>query len=242
MSKKVALVTGGTGGIGTAICQQLIKDGYAVATTFYRSNLLEAWLAEEKLDVTTSRCDVTDWESCQAMAQEITDKLGPVDILVNNAGITSDSTFRKMTPEMWNNVINTNLNSVFYVTKQFIDSMLERQFGRIINISSVNGQKGQFGQANYSAAKAGLHGFTKALAQESIRKGVTVNTISPGYVGTKMVKKIAQEVQDKITATIPAGRFAEPAEIARIVSFLADDNAGYITGANFSANGGLHMY
>ncbi len=242
MTKKVALVTGGTGGIGTAICQQLLNDGYAVATTFYRQQLIDQWLADEKLDVFASRCDITNWESCQAMAKEVTDKLGPVDVLVNNAGITSDATFRKMTPDIWNNVINTNLNSVFYVTKQFFDSMLERQYGRIINISSVNGQKGQFGQTNYSAAKAGIHGFSKALAQEAIRKGVTVNTVSPGYVATKMVKQIPQEVQDKITSTIPAGRFAEPLEIARIVGFLADENAGYITGANFSANGGLHMY
>lgn len=242
MSKKVALVTGGTGGIGTAICQQLLADGFAVAVTFVRQNNIDNWMASEKLDVYPSRCDVGSWESCEAMAKEVTDKLGTVSVLVNNAGITQDGTFRRMTSEAWHKVINTNLNSVFNVTKQFFDSMVDNKYGRIINISSVNGQKGQFGQTNYSAAKAGMHGFTKALAQEAIAKGITVNTVSPGYVGTPMVKKIDEAVQQKIIATIPAGRFAEPEEIARVVSFLASDNAGYITGADFSCNGGLHMY
>ena len=244
MPKKIALVTGGMGGIGTAICRRLHDNGYTVATTSNSNKeKADAWLKEEGTrKFHTYTCDVSDWNSCVAMKEKITADLGEVDILVNNAGITRDATFKKMTPDMWLDVISTNLNSVFYVCKQFVEGMMERQFGRVINISSVNGQKGQFGQTNYSAAKAGIHGFTKALAQETVRKGVTVNTISPGYIGTKMVLAMDEKVQDQIRGMIPLGRFGEPEEMARIVSFLAADDAGFITGANISANGGQHMF
>ena len=244
MSKKIALVTGGTGGIGTSICQRLDDDGFtAVTTTYMNEEKSQRWLkANEGRRFFTYHCDVTKWEDCVALKDIILKEFGQLDVLVNNAGITRDASFRKMTPEMWRDVLSTNLDSVFNVTRQFIDGMVERKFGRIINISSVNGQKGQFGQTNYSAAKAGMHGFTKALAQEVVKKGVTVNTISPGYIATDMVKAMPEDVQDKIRAVIPAGRFGEPSEIARVVSFLAADDAGFITGANFSANGGQHMY
>ena len=244
MSKKIALITGGTGGIGTAICKRLDDDGYtAVATTYMNEEKSKRWLeANKDRNFHTFYCDVTKWDDCVKMKEAILGEFGQVDVLVNNAGITRDGVFKKMTPDMWGDVLSTNLDSVFNVTRQFIDGMIERNYGRIINISSVNGQKGQFGQVNYSAAKAGMHGFTKALAQEVVKKGVTVNTISPGYIGTEMVRAMSEEVQDKIRAQIPVGRFGEPEEIARVVSFLADDNAGFITGANFSANGGQHMF
>ena len=247
MTQKKALVTGGLGGIGTAISRHLMEQGYTVLPTYSRNGpRLENWLKKQKADGYEGfhpySCDVTKWESCAQLKETIEKDLGGVDIVVNNAGITRDSVFKKMTPQMWDEVIFTNLSSVFYVTRQFVDGMVERGFGRVINISSVNGQKGQFGQTNYSAAKAGIHGFTKALAQEVVKKGVTVNTVSPGYIGTEMVLAIAEEVQDKIRAQIPVGRFGEPAEIARIVGFLAADDAGFITGANISANGGQHMF
>ena len=247
MTQKKALVTGGLGGIGTAISRHLMEQGYTVLPTYSRNGpRLENWLKKQKEDGYEGfhpySCDVTKWESCAQLKETIEKDLGGVDIVVNNAGITRDSVFKKMTPQMWDEVILTNLSSVFYVTRQFVDGMVERGFGRVINISSVNGQKGQFGQTNYSAAKAGIHGFTKALAQEVVKKGVTVNTVSPGYIGTEMVLAIAEEVQDKIRAQIPVGRFGEPAEIARIVGFLAADDAGFITGANISANGGQHMF
>lgn len=245
MTKQVALVTGGMGGIGTAICRRLYDDGFTVATTKSSANgdRKEKWLRQEKpRDFHVFSCNVADWDSCTALAEKVTATLGAVDVLVNNAGITRDATFKKMTPTMWREVMATNLDGVFNVSKQFVPTMSERGFGRVINISSVNGQKGQFGQTNYSAAKAGMHGFTKALAQEVVRKGVTVNTISPGYIGTDMVLAMAETVQDKIRAEIPVGRFGTPEEIARIVSFLASDDAGFITGANISANGGQHMF
>jgi len=184
--------------------------------------------------------DVGDWSSTRA-AFEKTAEIGPIDVLVNNAGITRDSTFRKMALDDWLSVINTNLNSVFHVTKQVIDGMIERKWGRIINISSVNGEKGQFGQTNYSAAKAGLHGFTMALAREVARNGVTVNTVAPGYIGTEMVSTMRKEVVDKIVSQIPVGRLGTVEEIASIVGWLASDDAGFTTGAEFSCNGGLHM-
>ncbi|MCH9705185.1 MAG: acetoacetyl-CoA reductase [Proteobacteria bacterium] len=244
MTKRIALVTGGTGGIGTAICQQLHDDGFtAVATTYMNEEKSKRWLlAQEERKFYTFPCDVTKWEDCLVLKEMVLKEFGQVDVLVNNAGITRDGMFKKMTPEMWRDVLATNLDSVFNVTRQFVDGMVERGFGRIINISSVNGQKGQFGQTNYSAAKAGMHGFTKALAQEVVKKGVTVNTISPGYIGTEMVRAIAEEVQEKIRAQIPMGRFGEPEEIAHMVSFLAGDKSAFTTGANFSVNGGQHMY
>ncbi|MBE8158717.1 MAG: acetoacetyl-CoA reductase [Betaproteobacteria bacterium] len=245
--KKTALVTGGLGGIGTAICRRLHKAGYAVAATYvHNGERLEKWLDKQKADGYEGfypyLCDISRWENCVALREKIDADLGGVDILVNNAGITRDAVFRKMTPQMWDEVITTNLSGAFYITRQFLDGMAARGFGRIINISSVNGQKGQFGQTNYSAAKAGLHGFTKALAQETAKKGVTVNTISPGYIGTDMVMAVAEEVREKIVAQIPVGRFGSPDEIARVVEFLASEESGFITGANISANGGQHMF
>ncbi|MGI9296938.1 MAG: acetoacetyl-CoA reductase [Gammaproteobacteria bacterium] len=247
MTKRTALVTGGLGGIGTAICRRLHREGYAVATTYVHNGArLDKWLAARRAEGCDGfhpySCDVSRWDECVALGEKVERDLGGADILVNNAGITRDATFRKMTPQMWDEVIATNLNSVFYVGRQFVEGMMKRGFGRIINISSVNAQKGQFGQANYSAAKAGMHGLTKALAQEVVRKGVTVNTISPGYIGTDMVMAVAEEVREKIRAQIPAGRFGEPDEIARIVAFLASEKSGFITGANIAANGGQHMF
>lgn len=243
MTKKTALVTGGMGGIGTEICRHLHDAGYVVATTYHSNGERQnKWLAAEKpRDFHAYACDIADWESCVALKEKIGTDIGRVDILVNNAGITRDATFLKMTPEMWREVLTTNLDSVFYVTKQFLPDMLTNKFGRIINISSVNGQKGQFGQTNYSAAKSGMYGFTKSLAQETIKKGVTVNTISPGYIRTKMVEAMSEEIQDKIRSVIPLGRFGEVGEIARIVAFLAADESAFITGANINANGGQYM-
>lgn len=242
---KIALVTGGMGGIGTAICQKLAQSGHTVVTTFSRPGKETAWLEEQKAQGFTFhayQCDVADYDACATMAAKIVAEVGPVDVLVNNAGITKDGTFRKMSKVDWDVVMRTDLDSVFNVTKPFIDGMLERQFGRIINISSINGQKGQFGQTNYSAAKAGMHGFTKSLAQEVARKGVTVNTVSPGYIATEMVMAVKEEVRNTIIAGIPAGRLGTPDEIAELVAFLAGDNAGFITGSNIAINGGQHMF
>jgi len=200
-----------------------------------------AEMQAEGCDVHASEGNVADWESTRAAFERVRADHGPVDVLVNNAGVTRDGMFRKMTSEQWHIVIETNLNSLFHVTKQVIEDMLERGWGRIINISSVNGQKGQFGQTNYSTAKAGIHGFTMALAQEVASKGVTVNTVSPGYIGTDMVRAVKPEVMEKIIATIPVKRLGEPEEIASIVAWLASDESGFATGADFSLNGGLHM-
>src|SRR5690606_27010238 len=244
MSSKLAYVTGGMGGIGTAICQRLAKDGHKVIAGCGPNRDYERWLNEQReqgFEFYASVGNVTDWESTQAAFAEVVEKHGNIDILVNNAGITRDSQFRKMSLEDWNAVINTNLNSLFNVTKQVIEPMLENGWGRIINISSVNGQRGQFGQTNYSTAKAGIHGFTMALALEVASKGVTVNTVSPGYIGTDMVKAIRSDVLEKIVATIPVRRLGEPNEIASIVSWLASEASGFSTGADFSVNGGLHM-
>ncbi|PID44525.1 MAG: beta-ketoacyl-ACP reductase [Proteobacteria bacterium] len=248
MSNHLALVTGGTGGIGSAICQKLASDGYKVIATYSspgKKDVAEAWQAAEKekgYDIEVVCMNVGDYESCEAAAAEIKEKFGTVDVVVNNAGITRDAVMKKMGVDKWDAVMSTNMNSIFYVTKQFLDGMLEKQYGRIINISSINGQKGQFGQVNYSAAKAGVHGFTKALAQEVARKGITVNTVSPGYVGTPMVMKIEESIRNQIIAQIPVGRLAEPAEIADAVAFLAGEGAGFITGSNLAINGGQHMY
>jgi acetoacetyl-CoA reductase len=247
MSSRVALVTGGMGGIGEAICQKLADAGHKVVTTYSPGNTRwQAWLDEMKTKGYAFHaypCDVTSYDSCAQIIGKIQAEVGPVDILVNNAGITKDASFRKMGKEQWDAVMKTNLDSVFNVTKAVCDGMVDRGWGRIINISSVNGQKGAFGQANYSAAKAGMHGFTKALALEVARKNVTVNTVSPGYIGTKMVLAVPKDVLDsKILPQIPAGRLGTPVEVAALVTFLAGDDAGYITGANLAMNGGMHMF
>tara|TARA_R110002124_G_scaffold152805_7_gene319695 strand:+ start:1775 stop:2557 length:783 start_codon:yes stop_codon:yes gene_type:complete len=243
-ANQVALVTGGTGGIGTAICETLAAHGYKVATTYRNEAKAKAWqksMQDKGCDVAIYQCDVADFDDCKKLVDDITTDLGPVAVLVNNAGITRDSTFRKMTHDQWRDVISCDLDSVFNVTRPIIDTMLEKGYGRIINISSINGQKGQFGQSNYSAAKAGMHGFTKALAQEVARKGITVNTISPGYIATEMVMAVPEEVRNSIIAQIPLGRFGKPEEIAHIVGFLVSEGASFITGANITANGGHYM-
>lgn len=242
--KRVAYVTGGMGGIGTAICQRLHKDGFTVVAGCGPSRDFDKWLGEQKaLGYTfhASVGNVGDWDSTVAAFDKVKAEQGPVDVLVNNAGITRDGQFRKMSKADWDAVIRTNLDSLFNVTKQVIDGMIDRNFGRIVNISSVNGQKGQFGQTNYSTAKAGIHGFTMALAQEVANKGVTVNTVSPGYVGTDMVRAIRPDVLEKIIASVPAKRLGLPEEIASIIAWISSDEGGYATGADFSLNGGLHM-
>ena len=244
MSQKVAYVTGGMGGIGTAICQRLHKDGFKVIAGCGPSRDHAKWLDEQKaLGYTfyASVGNVADWDSTVEAFKKTKAAHGPVDVLVNNAGITKDGMFRKMSKGDWDAVIDTNLNSLFNVTKQVIDDMVDRGWGRIVNISSVNGEKGQFGQTNYSAAKAGMHGFTMALAQEVANKGVTVNTVSPGYIGTDMVRSIRPDVLDKIVATIPVKRLGTPEDIASMVSWVSSDESGFATGADFSVNGGLHM-
>ena len=242
---RIAFVSGGMGGIGSAICRRLGRAGHTVVAGCLpgyekKAEWLEAMRAKG-YRVHAAEGDVADFESCAGMFYNVRAVVGPVDILINNAGITRDAVFKRMTEQDWMEVINTNLNSVFNVTRQVIDGMSERGWGRIINISSVNAIKGQFGQTNYSAAKAGMAGFSKALAQEVVRKGVTVNTVSPGYVETDMVMAIRKEVRDQIIASIPMGRLAKPEEIAAVVAFLASEEAGYITGANISVNGGMHM-
>jgi len=244
MSQKVAYVTGGMGGIGTAICQRLHKMGYKVIAGCGPSRDFDKWLGEQKAMGYTffsSVGNVADWESTKVAFTKAVELHGVIDVLVNNAGITRDRMFLKMTPEDWKAVIDTNLNAMFNVTKQVVPGMVEKGWGRIIQISSVNGEKGQSGQTNYSAAKAGMHGFTMALAQEMASKGVTVNTVSPGYIGTDMVKAIKPEILDKIVATIPVKRLGTPDEIGSIVGWLAGDESGFTTGADFSCNGGLHM-
>ncbi len=245
MSKRVAYVTGGMGGIGTSICQRLAKDGFTVvAGCGPNSPRKDKWLAEQKVlgyDFIASEGNVADWDSTVAAFEKVKKEVGEIDVLVNNAGITRDGMFRKMTREAWDAVIDTNLNSMFNVTKQVVDGMIDRNWGRIINISSVNGQKGQMGQVNYSTAKAGMHGFTMALAQEVASKGVTVNTVSPGYIGTDMVKAIREDVLEKIIAGVPVKRLGTPEEIASIVSWLAGPDGSFSTGADFSLNGGIHM-
>ncbi|NLC36124.1 MAG: acetoacetyl-CoA reductase [Alcaligenaceae bacterium] len=244
MTEKIAYVTGGMGGIGTSICQGLASKGFTVVAGCGPSRDYQRWLDEQAAKGYTFHAsvgNVSDWQSTEDAFRKVTEEVGPIDVLVNNAGITRDGLFRKMTLDDWRAVIDTNLNSLFNVTKQVIDGMVERQWGRIINISSVNGQKGQFGQTNYSTAKAGIHGFTMALAQEVASKGVTVNTVSPGYIGTDMVRAIRPDVLEKIVATIPVKRLGAPEEIASIVCWLASDEAGFSTGADFSLNGGLHM-
>jgi acetoacetyl-CoA reductase len=244
MSQKIAYVTGGMGGIGTAICQRLHKEGYKVIAGCGPTRDHAKWIAEQAAHGYTfyaSVGNVGNWDSTVEAFTKTKAEHGSIDVLVNNAGITKDRMFIKMTRDDWDAVIETNLNSMFNVTKQVVGDMVEKGWGRIINISSVNGVKGQAGQTNYSAAKAGMHGFSMALAQELATKGVTVNTVSPGYIGTDMVKAIRQEVLDKIIGTVPVKRLGEPSEIASIIAWLASDEGGYATGAEFSVNGGLHM-
>ncbi len=244
MSQKIAYVTGGMGGIGTAICQRLHKEGFKVIAGCGPTRDHVKWIGEQTALGHTfyaSVGNVGDWDSTVAAFTKTRAEHGPIDVLVNNAGITKDRMFLKMTREDWDAVIETNLNSMFNVTKQVVADMVEKGWGRIINISSVNGEKGQAGQTNYSAAKAGMHGFTMALAQEMASKGVTVNTVSPGYIGTDMVKSIREDVLAKIVGTIPVKRLGEPSEIASIIAWLASEEGGYSTGADFSVNGGLHM-
>lgn len=244
MTQRVALVTGGTGGIGTAIVRELAARGHKVVTNYRNWDKTEAWLAAMKtegIDVATVQCDICDSEACEAMAQQIEQDIGPIEILINNAGITRDSTFHKMKPDAWNAVVDTNLNAVFNVTRPLIEGMRERKWGRIVQISSINGQKGQYGQANYAAAKAGMHGFTISLAQENARHGITVNTVSPGYVGTDMVMAVPEEIRAKIVAQIPVGRLGAPEEIAHAVAFFTEERSAWITGANLAINGGHYM-
>ncbi|WAC72880.1 acetoacetyl-CoA reductase [Roseateles sp. SL47] len=244
MSQKVAYVTGGMGGIGTSICQKLAQDGFKVIAGCGPSRDFTKWLNEQEAlgyKFFASVGNVANWESTVAAFEKSIAEHGLVDVLVNNAGITKDRMFLKMTREDWDAVIDTNLNSMFNVTKQVVPGMVDKGWGRIINISSVNGEKGQIGQTNYSAAKAGMHGFTMALAQELAAKGVTVNTVSPGYIGTDMVKAVRPDVLEKIVAQIPVKRLGEPQEIASIVGWLASEQSGFTTGADFSCNGGLHM-
>ncbi|MDH5834141.1 beta-ketoacyl-ACP reductase [Luteimonas kalidii] len=244
MTTRVALVTGGTGGIGTAICKKLADQGHRVATNYRSEEKARAWQAQMKADgyeFALVKGDVTSPDEAEAMVREVEKTLGPVDILVNNAGITRDGTFHKMSAPQWGDVINTNLNSVFNVTRPVIEGMRERKWGRIIQISSINGLKGQYGQANYAAAKAGMHGFTISLARENAKLGITVNTVSPGYVATDMVMAVPEEVRAKIAADIPTGRLGRPEEIAYAVAFLVDEQAAWITGSNLDINGGHHM-
>jgi acetoacetyl-CoA reductase len=242
--QKLALVTGGTGGLGTAICRRLARDGRRVVASCHPDDLedLAEWQQarrDEGLDIGLVAGDVSSAASSVAMIEEIEDRFGGIDILVNCAGITRDKTFKRMELDHWEAVINTNLNSVYYVTRPVWEGMLERGFGRIVNISSVNGQRGQFGQVNYSAAKAGMHGFTMALAHEGAAKGITVNTVSPGYVETAMTMAMRDDVREAIIAGIPMRRMGTPEEIASTVAFLAADETTYITGANIPVNGGL---
>ncbi len=246
MTQRVAVVTGGMGGLGEAICIKLSGMQYRVIATYSPGNTKSgAWLAEMKKlghSFHAVQVDVADFDSCAQAVKQIEAEVGPVDVLVNNAGITRDMTFKKMGKVDWDAVMHTNLDSVFNMTKAVLDDMVDRGWGRVINVSSVNAQKGAFGQANYSAAKAGMHGFTKALALEVARKGVTINTISPGYIGTKMVMAIPKEVLDsKIIPQIPVGRLGKPEEVAGLVAYLCSEEAAFVTGANIAINGGQHM-
>lgn len=245
MQKKIALVTGGLGGIGQEICIRLGQEGYTVVSTYIRPGRDAAWaelMQSKGIEAKAYQCDVSQFDDAQQLVAQIKQDFGShISILVNNAGITKDGTLRKMTAEQWHDVINTNLNSVFNLSKAVIDDMTNAGFGRIINISSINGQKGQFGQTNYSAAKAGMHGFTMALAQEVARKGVTVNTISPGYIATEMVMAVPEDIRNQIIAQIPVGRLGNPGEIGALVVYLSSDDAGFVTGSNIAINGGQHM-
>jgi acetoacetyl-CoA reductase len=238
---RVALVTGGTRGIGEAVSLALQGAGYAVAAN-YGGNDEAARAFTERTGIPAFKFDVSSFDDVSRGVAEIEQQLGPIDILVNNAGITRDGTMHKMSVEQWDAVINTNLRSCFNTARNVIDGMRERRFGRIVNIGSINGQAGQYGQVNYAAAKSGIHGFTKALAQEGAGRGITVNAVAPGYVDTDMVRAVPEEVLQKIIARIPVGRLGKPEDIARTVLFLVADEAGFITGSTVSVNGGQHMY
>lgn len=238
---RVALVTGGTRGIGEAICVMLAGAGYRVAAN-YGGNEQKAKEFTERTGIPAYKFDVGDFAAVSAGIAKIEEELGPIEILVNNAGITRDGTLHKMTPEQWEAVIQTNLSSCFNTSRAVIEGMRERGFGRIVNIGSINGQAGQYGQVNYAAAKSGIHGFTKALAQEGAAKGITVNAVAPGYVDTEMVRAVPEKVLEKIIARIPVGRLGKPQDIARAVLFLVADEADFITGSTLSVNGGQHMY
>jgi acetoacetyl-CoA reductase len=245
MTKNVALVTGGVGGIGTAISKALARDGYRLVANYLVPGSEARWLQEMR-EAGYTECsawagDVADFDAMGRMVQEIERELGPIAVLVNCAGITRDVQLHKMSKADWDLVINVNLNSVFNVTRHVIGGMIARNYGRIINIASINAQKGQFGQTNYAAAKSGMYGFTKSLAQEVVKHGITVNTVSPGYVGTDLVMGIRADVREKILSQIPMGRFARPEEIAHLVSYLASEQAAFVTGANYAINGGQHM-
>ena len=244
MTQRTALVTGGTGGIGTAIVRYLARQGHRVASNYRDADRAEQWrqaMAAEGIEVCMVAGDVAEPSACEAMIRAVEAQCGPVEILVNNAGITRDTTFHKMSYQQWMDVVNTNLNACFNVTRPVIEGMRSRKWGRIVQISSINGQKGQYGQANYAAAKAGMHGFTISLAQENAKFGITVNTVSPGYVGTDMVMAVPEEVREKIVAQIPVGRLGKPDEIAHAVAFFTTDEASWITGANLAINGGHYM-
>lgn len=247
MRNKKALVTGGTGGIGTAICQQLVQNGAKVVASYNRGGDHKAakiWQAEQKrlgYDIAIAYVDVSDFSSCKKMIENIKKDFKHIDILVNNAGITKDVQFYKMELESWRAVLKTNLDSIFNMTRLVINSMISQGYGRIINISSINGQKGQFGQSNYAASKAGIHGFTKSLAQEVAKKGITVNTVSPGYIKTQMLNTLSEKLQEKIISQIPVGRLGKPEEVARTVCFLASQESGFITGSNLTINGGQYL-
>ncbi|HYL90972.1 MAG TPA: acetoacetyl-CoA reductase [Burkholderiales bacterium] len=245
--QRIAVVTGGMGGLGETISTKMADAGYRVVVTYSPSNTkYKSWLEEMKgrgYSFSAFPVDVVEYDSCARQCSIIATEVGPIDILVNNAGITRDMTFKKMTKTDWDAVMRTNLDSCFNMTKQVMDGMVDRGWGRVINVSSVNGQKGAFGQTNYSAAKAGIHGFTKALALEVAKKGVTINTISPGYIGTKMVTAIPKEILDtKILPQIPIGRLGKPDEVAGLIIYLCSEEAAFVTGANISINGGQHMY
>jgi len=244
MTQRIAYVTGGMGGIGTSICRKLHDAGHRVIAGCGPTRDAQKWLDEQKKDGYTfyaSVGNVSSWDSTVEAFAKVRSEHGNPDILINNAGITRDGVFTKMTRAQWDEVIDTNLNSLFNVTKQVVEGMAAKGWGRIVNISSVNGQKGQFGQTNYSTAKAGIHGFTMALAQELAAKGVTVNTVSPGYIGTDMVRAIKPEVLEKIVNSIPVERLGTPDEIGSIVTWISSEEGGFATGADFSLNGGLHM-
>lgn len=244
MTQRTALVTGGTGGIGTAIVRYLARQGHRVATNYRDEARAAAWredMIRDGIDVVMIPGDVSDPVSAETMIRGVEDLAGPVEILVNNAGITRDTTFHKMDYQQWTEVVNTNLNACFNVTRPVIEGMRSRQWGRIVQISSINGQKGQYGQANYAAAKAGVHGFTISLAQENARFGITVNTVSPGYVGTDLVMAVPEDIRAKIVAQIPVGRLGRPEEIAHAVAFLTSEDSSWITGSNLAINGGHYM-
>lgn len=248
MTNRVAVVTGATGGLGTAMCKVLAEQGRKVIASHLPAEQFtteaQQWrmkMKDEGYDVTIYPLDVTDFEGCRNFVQTVEADYGPIEVLVNNAGITNDAPLKKMAPDQWNRVINVNLNSMFNMCRQVFEGMCERGFGRIVNISSLNGEKGQFGQSNYAATKAAIYGFTKSIALEGARKGVTVNAVSPGYIDTPMVRKVPEKVLDSIVAGIPVGRLGQPEDIARAVAYLTADDAGFVTGTNLSVNGGQYM-